>query len=152
MKQKNELLHFGCVTQWEIFRRVVSTQQVLRYDDPSVPRQFFMYPRLTFVDYCPVWLLIHGYINQLCGQTPTDLRMGVPFPTTNFACLPVTFTETQRKAAINSPMQSSPFPRELEDWLEAQPQRFVLLGITADSYDAVICTVFLTLEHMVVEP
>jgi hypothetical protein len=28
--------------------------------------------------------------------------------------------------------------RELEDWLEAQPQRFVLLGITNDSYDAVI--------------
>jgi hypothetical protein len=36
------------------------------------------------------------------------------------------------------PLQSRPFPRELEDWLEAQPQRFVLLGITVDSYDAVI--------------
>jgi hypothetical protein len=26
----------------------------------------------------------------------------------------------------------------LEDWLEAQPQRFLLLGITADSYGSVI--------------
>jgi hypothetical protein len=26
----------------------------------------------------------------------------------------------------------------MEDWLEAQPQRFHLLGITADSYDSVI--------------
>jgi hypothetical protein len=26
----------------------------------------------------------------------------------------------------------------LEDWLEAQPQSFLLLGITADSYDPVI--------------
>jgi hypothetical protein len=26
----------------------------------------------------------------------------------------------------------------LEDWLEAQPQRFLLLGIMADSYDSVI--------------
>jgi hypothetical protein len=64
--------------------------------------------------------------------------MEAPVPTTNFVGLPVTLTETQRKAAINSPMQSSRFPRELEDWREAQPQRFVLLGITADSYDAVI--------------
>jgi hypothetical protein len=30
------------------------------------------------------------------------------------------------------------FPRDREDWLEAQPQRFFLLGITADSYDSVI--------------
>jgi hypothetical protein len=59
-------------------------------------------------------------------------------PTTNFACLPVTLTETQRKAAVNSPYQSRKNARELEDWLEAQPQRFLLLGITADSYDSVI--------------
>jgi hypothetical protein len=64
--------------------------------------------------------------------------MGAQVPTTNFAGLPVTLPETQRKAAINSPKQSDRFPRELEDWLEAQPQRFVLLGINADSYDAVI--------------
>jgi hypothetical protein len=35
-------------------------------------------------------------------------------------------------------MQSGRFPRELGDYFEAQPQRFVLLGITDDSYDAVI--------------
>jgi hypothetical protein len=138
MKQKREILHFGYVTQWEIFCRVVFTNQVLCYDDPSIPRHFFMYPLFTVVDYGPVWLLIRGNINQLCGQTATDLRMGAPLPTTNFARLPVILTETQRKDAINSPMQSSRFPRELEEWLEAQPQRFVLLGIVADSYDAVI--------------
>jgi hypothetical protein len=50
----------------------------------------------------------------------------------------VTLTETQRKAASNSPFQSGGNGRELEDWLEAQPQRFLLLGITADLYDSVI--------------
>jgi hypothetical protein len=64
--------------------------------------------------------------------------MGAPVPTTNFAGLPVTLTKTQRKAAINSKFQYGREPRELEDWLEAQPQRFVLLGIITYSYDAVI--------------
>ena len=45
-------------------------------------------------------------------------------------------TKTQRKAAINSPLQSGRNANELEDWLEAQPQRFLMLGITADSYDS----------------
>jgi hypothetical protein len=58
--------------------------------------------------------------------------------TTNLAGLHVTLTETQRKAAFNSPFQSSAEARDLEDWLEAQPQRFMLLGIAADSYDSVI--------------
>jgi hypothetical protein len=57
-------------------------------------------------------------------------------PTTNFVGLPVTLTETQRKAAVNSPYQSCKNARELEDWLEAQPQRFLLLGTTANSYDS----------------
>jgi hypothetical protein len=99
---------------------------------------FFFYSRFTSVDFGHVWILIKGYINQLCGETPIDLRMGVPAPTTNFTCLPITLTETQRKAAISSKFQSGREPRELEDWLEAQPQRFVLLGISDDSYDAVI--------------
>jgi hypothetical protein len=34
MKQKNELLHFGYVTQWEIFRHAIYTSQTLFYDDP----------------------------------------------------------------------------------------------------------------------
>jgi hypothetical protein len=60
--------------------------------------------------------------------------MGVPAPITNFVGLFVTLTVTQRKYAIKSPFQSSREPHELEDWLEAQPQRFVMLGITCDSY------------------
>jgi hypothetical protein len=59
-------------------------------------------------------------------------------PTRNLVGLPVTLTETQRKAAINSPFQSGDNARNLEDWLEAQPQRFLLQGITADLYDSVI--------------
>jgi hypothetical protein len=59
-------------------------------------------------------------------------------PTTNLVGLPVTLTETQSKAAVNSPLHSGKNARELKDWLEAQPQRFLLLGITGDSYDSVI--------------
>jgi hypothetical protein len=62
-----------------------------------------MYSRFSSVDSGPFWPLIRGYINQLCGETPTDLRVGTPMPTRNLAGLPVTLTETQRKAAINSP-------------------------------------------------
>jgi hypothetical protein len=125
------------VSQWEIFRRAVYTSQALFYDDAPVPRQFFMYPRFSSVDSGLVWLRIRGYIDQLSGLTPTDLRMGAPMPTTNFASLHVTLTKIQRKTTVNSPLQSGRFPRELEDWLEAQPLRFLLLGITANSYDSV---------------
>jgi hypothetical protein len=83
-----------------------------------------MYSRFTSVDFGHVWLLIHGHINQLCGETPTDLRVGMPMPTRNLTGLHVTLTETQRKAAINSPLESGRDANELEDWLEAQPQRF----------------------------
>jgi hypothetical protein len=100
LKQKNELLHFGYVTQCGIFRRAVYTPQVLCYDDPSVPRQFFMYPRFNAFDNGHVWLLIRGYINQLCGQTPTDLRMGAPMPTTNFARLHVTLLRLSAKQRL----------------------------------------------------
>jgi hypothetical protein len=97
-----------------------------------------MHSRFTTVDYGPVWLLIRGLINRLTGEGPTDLRVGMPMPTHNLAGLLVTLTETQRKAAINSPLQSGRVANELEDWLEAQPQRFLMLGITPDSYDSVI--------------
>jgi hypothetical protein len=50
-------------------------------------------------------MLVKGHTNRLCGETPTDLRMGVPAPTTNFDGLPITLTETQRKTAINSRYQ-----------------------------------------------
>jgi 8-oxo-dGTP pyrophosphatase MutT (NUDIX family) len=138
VKHKSELLHFGCVTQWETFRRAVYLSHALFHDDTTIPRHFFMYPRFSSVDSSPIWLLIRGYINRLCGETPTDLRVGMPMPTRNMVGLPVTLTETQLKAAINSPFQSSGNARELEDWLEAQPQRFLLLGIAADSYNSVI--------------
>jgi hypothetical protein len=82
--------------------------------------------------------LIRGHINQLSGETPTDLRVGMPMPTHNLAGLHVTLTETRRKAAINSPLETGRIANELEDWLEAQPQRFVMLGSTADSYDSVM--------------
>jgi hypothetical protein len=138
MKHKSELLHFGYVTQWESFRRAVYTSHALFHDDTTIPRQFFTYPRFSSVDFGPVWLLIRGYINQLCGETHTDLRVGTPMPTSNLAGLPVTLTETQRKASVNSPFQSSADARDLEDWLEAQPRRFLLIGITADSYNSII--------------
>jgi hypothetical protein len=101
VKHKSELLHFGYVTQWEAFRRAVYTSQALFHDDTTIPRQFFMYPRFSTVDFGLVWLLIRGYINQQCGETPTDLRVGTPMPTRNLAGLHVTLTETQRKAAIS---------------------------------------------------
>jgi hypothetical protein len=64
--------------------------------------------------------------------------MEIPAPTTNFVGLTVTLTETQRKAAINSRYQSSRDARELEDWLDAQRQRFAMLGINVESYNAIV--------------
>jgi hypothetical protein len=63
-------------------------------------------------------MLIKGYINQLCRETPTDLRMGVPIPTSNFVGLSVSLNETQRKATIVAPYQSRQDARMLEDRLE----------------------------------
>jgi hypothetical protein len=91
-------------------------------------------------------MLIKGYINRLCGETLAGLRMGVPAPITNFVGLSVTLTETQRKAAINSKFQSGREPRDLEDWLEAQPQRFAMLGIIVDSYDTILWVIAHFLE------
>jgi hypothetical protein len=103
-KHKSELLHFGYVTQWETFCRAVYSHSPVFQDETYIPRQFFMYSRLTTVDFGPVWLLIQGHINRLSGETPTDLGVGMPMPTRNLAGLHVTLTETQRKAAINSPL------------------------------------------------
>jgi hypothetical protein len=83
-------------------------------------------------------MLIKGYINQLCGETPTNSCMGVLAPTTHFIGLTVSLTETQRKAAINSMYQTYHDARELEDCLEAQPLRFAMLGINADPYNAIV--------------
>jgi 8-oxo-dGTP pyrophosphatase MutT (NUDIX family) len=138
VKHKSELLHFDYVTQWETFCRAVYSHSPVLQDDTYIPRQFFMYSRFTTVDSGPLWLLTRGHINQLCGEMPTDLRVGMPMPTRNLVGLTVTLTETQRKAAINSPLQNGRVANDQEDWLEAQPQRLLMLGITADSYDSVI--------------
>jgi hypothetical protein len=76
-----------------------------------------MFSRFTTVDSGHAWLLIRGHINRRSGETPTDLRVGMPMPTRNLARLHVNLTETQRKAAINSPLQSGRNANELEDWL-----------------------------------
>jgi hypothetical protein len=83
-------------------------------------------------------MLIKGHINHMCGESLTDLCMGIPAHTTNFVGLTVTLRETRVKAPIDSPYKSSRDARELEDWLEAQPQRFAMLGIDADSYNVVV--------------
>jgi hypothetical protein len=75
------------VTRWEAFRRAVYTRQVLRQENTSLPRQFLIYSRFTSIDSGHVWILIEGYINKLCDQTSTDLRMGVPPPKSNIAGL-----------------------------------------------------------------
>jgi hypothetical protein len=57
----------------------------------------------------------YPWLYQSVVWTPTDMRMGVVVPTTNFDGLHVTLTETHRKAAINYKFQSGREPRELED-------------------------------------
>jgi hypothetical protein len=79
-----------------------------------------------------------GYINRLCGETLADSRMGVPPPTTNSFGLSVILIETPCKAAINAPCLPCQDARKPEEWLDMQPQRFVMLGINADSYNAVV--------------
>jgi hypothetical protein len=97
----------------------VISKQLFALDDTSSPRQLFFFTRFTAADFGLVWMLIQGYINQMCGETQTDLRMGIPVPTTNFAGMEVTMTETQSKAAINAPYQSRQYARKLdEEWLE----------------------------------
>jgi hypothetical protein len=63
--------------------------------------QFFFHPRFSAADCGHVRMLIKGYVNQVRVDTPTDLRMlRVLAYTTNCADMTVTFTGTQRKAAI----------------------------------------------------
>jgi 8-oxo-dGTP pyrophosphatase MutT (NUDIX family) len=133
--RKFELLHFGYVAQWVIFSRAVTTNQLLCHEDTSLPSQFLFYSRFLIVDSGHVWMVSRGDINHMCGETPTDLRMGISAPTTNFAALTLILIETQRKAAISFRYQYGRDASELEEWLEAQPQRFAMLGIDADSYN-----------------
>jgi hypothetical protein len=79
-----------------------------------------------------------GLGDQLCGETPTDLRMLVQPLVINFVGLSVTINETQRKAAIQSVAQNGRESRSIEERLETQPQRFAMLGINHVSYNAVM--------------
>jgi hypothetical protein len=137
-QHKFELLHFGYLAQWGAFRGPVIYKHLFPNEDTSLLRLLMLMPRLRVVDSSSVLMLIKGYINQLCGETPTDLRMGAVACTPNYASLIVTLTETQRKAAINSTYQIGREARELEEKLQAQPQRFAMLGIHDDSYNAVV--------------
>jgi ADP-ribose pyrophosphatase YjhB (NUDIX family) len=82
IQRKFELLHFGYVAQWETFRRAVTTNQLLSYDDMSLARQFLFYFGFSTVDTGRVRMLIKGYIYQPCREKPTDLRMGDLAPIT----------------------------------------------------------------------
>jgi hypothetical protein len=124
----------------EAFRGVVISKQLFSHDDTSLSRLLFFFPRFSAVDSRFVWMLIKDNIKQLCTNTPTDLRMGVPAPTTNFVGLSATLTKTQGKSAIYPPYQSRQAARTLEEWLEMQPQRFVMQGINADSYNGAVWT------------
>jgi hypothetical protein len=73
-----------------------------RQRDANAKKVFF-FTYFEGADYVHVWMLIKGYVNQLCGYTPTNLRMGVLAPTTKLVGMEVTPTDTQRKAAINAP-------------------------------------------------
>jgi hypothetical protein len=95
-ERKHELSYFGYVAQWKSFRDAVISRRFFLHQDTSLPMQLFFFPRFTTGDCGHVWMLIKGYIHQLCDETPTDLRMRAPAPTTNFVGLSVTLFDTQR--------------------------------------------------------
>jgi hypothetical protein len=84
-----------------IFRVAVISQQLFLHEDASLPMQHFFHPRFIASDGGHEWMLKKGYVYQLRGETPTDLRMGVPAPTTIFDGMTVTMIETNRKAPSN---------------------------------------------------
>jgi hypothetical protein len=74
-------------------------------------------------------MLIKGYINRLCIETPSYLRMGVSAITTIFGGLSVTLTEAQRsKATINAPDQN-----ENENDLQHVPLSRCAVGVFGPS-------------------
>jgi hypothetical protein len=87
-------------------------------------------------------MLINGYNYHMRGETPTDLRIGVPAHTPNFVGLTITLTEAQRKAAISSPYQLGRVYGthvNLKTCSRRKPQRFAMLWINADLYNVVVC-------------
>jgi hypothetical protein len=105
------------------------SKQLLAHDDTPFPRQLFFFTRCTDADFGHVRMLIKGYINQMSGERPSDLRMWVPVPTTNLAGMEVTLAETHCRVTINGPYRSWQDARKLEGGLEMQPQHFIMLGI-----------------------
>jgi hypothetical protein len=62
------MLHFGYVAQWESFRGNVISRQIFVHEDLSLPKQLvFFHARFTVSDCGPMWMLIKGYIYELCG-------------------------------------------------------------------------------------
>jgi hypothetical protein len=86
-----------------------------------------------------IWKQCVGFFNHLIDDEPSDLCIRVPPPTTNFDGLHVSVTENQRKAVAQGPRHYGTNPRDLEDWLEFKPQRFLMLGLDPDTFSAVVC-------------
>jgi hypothetical protein len=82
-------------------------------------------PRVTLIRYVERHILIYAW----------EFR---PLQPTLRACLTVILIETGRKAAINSCYPSARDARELEDYLEAQLQRFAMVRINVDSYNVIV--------------
>jgi hypothetical protein len=93
-------------------------------------------PRFSVSDFGSVWKQCVGFFNELVGEEPSALRMRVSPLATNFDGLPIFLTENQRKV-VRAPRPDGTNPRDLEDLLEFQPQRFLLLGLDPDTFNAV---------------
>jgi hypothetical protein len=77
-------------------------------------------------------------MHKSVDEEPTNLRMRAPPPATNLDGLHVSLAESQRKAIVQAHRQDGTNPRGLEDLLEFHPQRFLMLGLDAGTYSAVI--------------
>jgi hypothetical protein len=106
--------------------------------DDDLPKDFTFSLRLSIGDSRNVWKQCVGFFNYLVGDKPSDLRMPVPPPTAIFGGHLAAVAENQRKEAVQGPRQDGTNPRDFEDWLEFQPQRFLMLGLDPVTYSAVI--------------
>jgi hypothetical protein len=129
---------FGFVVQGQAFRSSVLSRQVYLHRDTSLPGESFFVPHFIAADSSPaVWMEMQGHINHMCGEMPTDIRKRVLVPFTNYVGL-ISLTMTPRKAAAQSPLQNIREARQLEDWLETQPQLISTMDTNPDSYNAVL--------------
>jgi hypothetical protein len=95
-------------------------------------------PRHTAAHSGGILLQCVGFFNTLVGEEPTDFRIRMPPPATNLNGINVTLTENQRKEAVPAPIRDETSPRGMEDWLDFQPQRFMMFGLEPDTYNVVI--------------